>query len=114
MNAATRFPPSVSSQALPRQWVLTLAMSKKQALLGFLSLTLLFSAFAIVYVTHATREWYTQYQQALIESDQLKMLRNQLLLEHSTLLTPGHIEKIATDKLNMVTPADNAVVVIHE
>ena len=111
MNAAARL---VHQHALPRHLLLTHLLSRRQVTALTLILTVLLSALSIVYVTHATRLMYANYQRNLVEQSRLHVEHSQLLLEQSTWTTQARIQQIATSKLQMVTPNHDSIVFVRE
>jgi cell division protein FtsL len=110
MNAAARL---VHQNVLSRQFVLTHFLTREQITAMFLSLCLLISALSVVYVTHVTRILNANYQHNMVEQDRLQVQRGQLLLERSTWMMQARIQQAAEDKLGMVVPDHQSVVVIH-
>jgi len=109
MNAAARL---VHQHALSRHLVLTHLLSRRQIAVLTLILTVLLSALSIIYVTHITRVMYATYQRNLADQDRLHVERSQLLLEQSTWTTQSRVQQIAENKLQMVTPDHNSIVVV--
>lgn len=111
MNAAARL---VHQGVQSRHLVLSWFVSRKQLGVLMLTLALLFSALSIVYATHETRLMHTTFQRNLREQQQMQLMRTQLLLERSVWATQSRIEQIAENKLGMVVPERNALVIVHE
>lgn len=74
----------------------------------FLQCALLFlvlgSALSVVYVINLHRVSCGQMQLAEQNTHRLELQWGQLLLEQASLATPGRVEKLAKEKLNMVYP----------
>lgn len=111
MNAAARL---VHQGVLSRHLVLTHLLSKRQIAVAMLALTVLLSALSIIYVTHTTRVLHAAYQHNVGEQNQLRVQRSQLLLERSTWMMLSRIQQLAENKLGMVTPNSQSVIVIRE
>ena len=111
MNAAARL---VHQSVLTRHLVLTHLLTWRQIAVLILSLTVLFSALNIIYVTHLTRVLHANYQHNLLEQDRLQVERGQLLLERGTWMMQARIQQIAENKLGMFLPDHKSVVIIRE
>ena len=70
---------------------------------GLLVLVIL-SGFGVSYVSYENRLLHTAIQKELEKRNNIQVEWGQLLLEQSTLTSPGHIEKLAKGKLNMEVP----------
>lgn len=79
-----------------------------------LFLLVLMSAFAIVYSTYSTRLAFMQWQEILSETQKLDVEWGRLLIEKSSSSSYIRLEKIATEKLGMVVPEGERLVVIRE
>jgi cell division protein FtsL len=85
-----------------------------QAWLFVLMLSLMVSAFSLVYCKDMSRRLFIDYQQ-LQHLQQTQMLeQNKLLLEKNKLMESSRIQKIAIDQLGMVTPAMQQVVILRD
>lgn len=111
MNAAARV---VHQSVLSRHLVITHFLSKQQMVLMTFALAAVLSALSVIYMTHVTRVLHANLQHSKIEHGRLQVERGQLLLEHSTWMRQARIETIAQDKLGMVAPTHESVVIIHE
>lgn len=111
MNAAARL---VHQNVLSRHLVLTHFLTRRQIAVLILALMVLLSALGIIYVTHTTRVLHAAYQHQLVEQNQIQLEHSQLLLERSTWMVQERIQKLAEQKLGMVMPDNQSVVVIRE
>jgi cell division protein FtsL len=111
MNAAGRL---VHRGILSRHLVLTHFLSRQQFGTLLLGLAVMLSALSTIYVTQVTRTLHASYQHNLLEQDHLQVERGQLLLERSTWMMQSRIQQVAENKLGMVVPDHNSVVIIHE
>lgn len=111
MNAAARL---VHQNAVARHLVLVHLLTRKQMSLLFMAAAVIFSALAVVYVTHTSRVLYATYQHALSEKNQLHVERAELLLERGTWMMQARIQQYAESKLGMVQPDHKSVVIVHE
>lgn len=111
MNAAARL---VHQGLLSRHLVLAHWLSRKQATALFLLTAIVLSALCTIYVTQVTRTLHANYQHNLLEQEHLHVERGQLLLERSTWMMQARIQQIAENKLGLIVPNHNSVVIIHE
>lgn len=77
----------------------------KELLLSMgLVLVMVLTALGVVYSSHISRELFAE--QALLQerNDQLQLEWAQLLLEQSAFTSPGQIESVAAQELDMVLP----------
>ena len=70
------------------------------------------SAISVVYLKHIYRGRHIELQQLQIERDKLHAEWTQLLLEQGTWGSDLRVEKVAREKLGMIIPSSNQVVVI--
>lgn len=111
MNTAARL---LSQNTVSKTWVISFLLSKAQFSLYLLITSVLISALSIVYVTNTTRSLNANLQQTLTEREHLHIQWGQLLLEKSTWITQARIQKIASDKLDMMIPNSKSVVIVKE
>lgn len=111
MNAAARL---VHQHTLSHRFVLTHLLSRAQALVLMIALSIVTSALGIIYITHSHRVFYADYQRSLTDYDKLKATHAQLLLEQSTQLMQASLQHVAEKKLEMVVPDYHSTVVIKE
>lgn len=111
MNAAGRL---VHQNVLSFHWVRHYFFTRQQMLPSLLALSILLSAFGIIYFTQVTRVLHANYEHCLVEKDHLHVQQGQLLLERSTWIMQARVQQIAENKLGMVIPDHKSVVVIQE
>jgi len=80
--------------------------------LTLLVLCVLGSALTLVYTKHQSRRLHTTLQQLQNSKDTLHAEWTKLLLEEGTLSSDILVEKIAREKLGMIVPPNNQVMVI--
>ncbi len=78
-----------------------------------LGLAVLASAIAVVFSTHEARKQFVALQALQKERDEMNIQWGRLQLEQSTWATHARIEKMASDKLEMVVPPPGAVVIVR-
>lgn len=111
MNAAARL---VHQNAVARHLVLVHLLTRRQLTLLFLAAAVVFSALAVIYVTHSTRVLYATYQHNVSEKNHMYVERGQLLLERGTWMMQARIQKVAESQLGMVMPDHKSVVIVRE
>lgn len=111
MNAAARL---FNQNALSRNWVLAVFLTRTQFLFSVVLMLVFLSAFSIVYITNAARDLHAGLYQSRVENDQLYGQEEQLLLERSTLSMQARVQQVAERTLNMVIPEHQSVVMINE
>ncbi|MGH1373837.1 MAG: cell division protein FtsL [Cellvibrionaceae bacterium] len=87
---------------------------KQWALLLILWLLVLISAMAVVRTTHEARTRLNQLEVMRREAAQLHVQWGQYLLEQSAWSAYGRIEQQATDKLQMLIPRGDQLVVVSK
>lgn len=110
MNAAARF---LNQGALSRGWVMSVFFSRFQLTTCVFLVGILCSALSLVYVTNTVRTLNAKIQQAVEEQDKIHLQWSQLLLEKSTLLTQSRVENVAQDRLAMVYPTGQSLVLFE-
>jgi cell division protein FtsL len=105
MNTATR--------VLSRHQPATLSSIKFDFISTVLTVIVVISAFAVVYVTDLNRRLFIQYQDAQSTSNQLYIDWGKLLLEQSTWSTQARVQSIAQARLGMEVPASNQIVIVQ-
>ena len=103
MNAAAR--EIHQSNLFSGQWS-DVRLSKTLCFQIILMLSVLVSAFGVVYATNLHRMTIAALQVADQQSHTLQLQWGQLLLEQASLATPGRVQALAEEKLHMVLPAD--------
>lgn len=68
-----------------------------------------FSALAVIYSKHTTRQLNTRLQQLANQRDTLQAEWTQLMLEQGTWATNARVEEVATKHLNMISPDPQAM-----
>jgi cell division protein FtsL len=77
-----------------------------------LVLLLLASSVAAIHARHEARQLFIELEGQIRIRDELNINWGRLQIEHSTWASPGRIEQIAADKLDMRVPQPSAVVII--
>jgi len=72
------------------------------------------SAISVVYVKHYNRKLFVELQQLEKQRDEMEVEWGQLQLEQNTWATHARIERIATEKLQMVTPGSTDIIYIKQ
>ncbi|USE34883.1 cell division protein FtsL [Endozoicomonas sp. SCSIO W0465] len=67
------------------------------------------SGLSVGYVSYENRLLHNQIQQELENRNSAQVEWGKLLLEHSTLTSPGKIEKVAREKLGMDVPKTSQI-----
>ncbi|HLD84620.1 MAG TPA: cell division protein FtsL [Coxiellaceae bacterium] len=80
---------------------------------GVLVVSLLLSAFSVIYLKDLSRRLFIHYQQLQTSQAQSETEWNKLLLEKGAWSTQARIQYLATQRLNMITPADNQIKIIN-
>ncbi|ADE13669.1 cell division protein FtsL [Nitrosococcus halophilus Nc 4] len=81
-------------------------------LLGGLMVLVLGSGVSVVYVKHENRKLFMELQGLYKARDRLDDEWGRLLLEQSTLVGQGRVERLARERLEMVVPGPTEVVII--
>jgi cell division protein FtsL len=111
MNAAARL---VHHNVIARHLLLSFKWSKEQLIVLVLAISVLLSGMSIIYVTQMSRTLRAVYHQQINERNQLHIQESQLMLERSTWIQQTRIQHIAETKLNMLVPATEKIVIVHE
>lgn len=74
-----------------------------------LLLLVVLSGLSVGYVSYENRRLHNRIQQELESRNSAQVEWGKLLLEHSTLTSPGRIEKIAREELGMVVPKNSQI-----
>ncbi|HEY0635712.1 MAG TPA: cell division protein FtsL [Gammaproteobacteria bacterium] len=87
-------------------------------MMGKMTLTLLavsvfVSAIAVIYSIHQSRKLFVQLQSLQAQRDAMDVEWGRLQLEQSTWATDARIEELARRKLDMIIPAQGAVVMVR-
>ena len=87
-------------------------MQIKLATVSLLGVAILTTGLGVVNATHQNRQAFIQLQSLLKQRDQMEIEWGQLQLEQATWATHGRVEELAHDKLNMLIPTMESVVLI--
>jgi len=79
-----------------------------------LLMAILSSAFAVIYTKFLSRKYFVELQNLYQTRDILQIEWQKLRLEQSTWLAQGRIERVAIDKLNLVYPSPEEIVIIKQ
>lgn len=99
-------------------WVMTLVIERgflRMKVIHTYGLTLLLlvlvvlSGLSVGYVSYENRRLHNRIQQELENRNSAQVEWGKLLLEHSTLTSPGRIEKVAREKLDMDVPGTDQI-----
>lgn len=74
-----------------------------------LLLLVVLSGLSVGYVSYENRRLHNRIQQELENRNSAQVEWGKLLLEHSTLTSPGRIEKVAREKLDMDVPKNSQI-----
>jgi cell division protein FtsL len=85
----------------------------RTAVVASLGVAVLLSALAVVYAKYESRMLFAELQTLKQDQDRMDVEWGQLQLEQSTWATHGRIESIARERLGMVLPETDQVVVIR-
>lgn len=110
MNAAARV---INQRCLFQGQLAKMQLSKQVFLQTGLVVGMLMSALAVVYTINIHRITCSQLQFAETQAHQLQLQWGQLLLEQASLATPARVERLATEQLHMVLPANKQAFVLH-
>ncbi len=72
------------------------------------------TAISVVYVKHISRVEFVALQKLERQRDQLNEEWGRLLLEESTWAGPGQVEQKARNKLSMIVPKPEHIVVVEQ
>jgi cell division protein FtsL len=85
---------------------------KAQRLFGMLAVAVMLSALAVVYTKHHSRQLFIELETHKAQRDALDIEWNRLLLEQATWATPTRVEMIARDRLQMMLPPPEQIVIV--
>lgn len=74
-----------------------------------LLLLVVLSGLSVGYVSYENRRLHNRIQQELENRNSAQVEWGKLLLEHSTLTSPGRVEKVAREKLDMDVPKTSQI-----
>lgn len=85
------------------------------ALLAVLTLLVMASAMAVIFSAYEYRRLFNQHQVLVQQWDELQVEWGQYLIEQSVWSAHHRVEALATEKLDMVVPATEAIEIVrHE
>lgn len=87
-------------------------MIKTYGLMLILLLVVMLSSFQVIYAKHQNRQAFIELQKLKQQQDQMETEWGQLQLEQATWAAHGRVEKIASNKLEMVIPPAGAVSIV--
>jgi len=87
-------------------------MSGKILLVLILLIITFVSAISVVYVKHYNRKLFVEVQQLEKQRDNMEVEWGKLQLEQNTWATHSRIERIAREKLQMITPDNRDIIYI--
>ncbi len=73
---------------------------------------LIASAFVVVYLKDLNRRTFIQYQDMARANQQAQVDWGKLLLEESTWAAQANVQKVASDRLHMMTPTAKDIVLV--
>lgn len=89
-------------------------MSGKVLSIMILLIVTFVSAISVVYVKHYNRKLFVELQQLEKQRDNMEVEWGQLQLEQNTWATHSRIERIAREKLQMITPGSSEIIYIRQ
>ena len=89
-------------------------MSGKLLLIMILLIVTFVSAISVIYVKHYNRKLFVELQQQERQRDDMDVEWGKLQLEQNTWATHVRIERIAREKLQIITPEYNDVIYIKQ
>jgi len=87
-------------------------MSAKVLFIMILLIATFASAVSVIYVKHYNRKLFVDLQQQEKQRDDMEVEWGKLQLEQNTWATHARIERIAREKLQMITPDNNDIIYI--
>ena len=82
-------------------------------LVMILALLVLASSLGVVYAKHQSRKLFVELDTLKKQRDEMNVEWGRLQLEQSTLATHSRIEKIAKQRLKMITPEYEEVLIVR-
>lgn len=89
-------------------------VSRRSVALVVFCVSILLTAFGVVYMKDLNRRLFIQYQGLQQVQQQYETTWGKLLLEQSTWATQSRVQAIATQSFGMVTPTAKGIVVVEE
>ncbi|MGA7801766.1 MAG: cell division protein FtsL [Gammaproteobacteria bacterium] len=78
-----------------------------------LAASVMVSALSVVYAKYESRKLFVQLQTLQSQRDEMNVEWGRLQLEQSTWATHSRVERVARDRLGMVTPSSDSVVIVR-
>lgn len=88
-------------------------MTGKVFLISVLLIITFVSAISVVYVKHYNRKLFVELQQFEKQRDNMEVEWGKLQLEQNTWATHARIERIAREKLQMITPEAEDIIYLR-
>ncbi|MCH7821175.1 MAG: cell division protein FtsL [Proteobacteria bacterium] len=76
-------------------------------------LVCVFSAMAVIYTKHESRNLFIELEELTQERDELNIEWSQLQIEQSTWAAHARIEQVATDDLSLVRPQTTEIYIVE-
>jgi len=89
-------------------------MSGRVLFIMILLIVTFFSAISVVYIKHYNRKLFVELQQLEKHRDDMEVEWGKLQLEQNTWATHARIERVAKQKLQMITPDTSDVIYIRQ
>ena len=83
-------------------------------LLVSLALAVIASALAMIYLTHSNQDLHAEFHRQLNQQNRLLAEQRQLLLEKSTLMMQARVQDYAENKLQMLMPERQNVIIVRD
>lgn len=110
MNAAAKV--IHESNVFSGHWSEMRVTAAWKCLVSLVAMVLL-SALSVIYSTNAHRLAMGEIQQLEQQGNRLQLQWGQLLLEQTSLATPGRVQQLANDKLHMVMPEPSKTFILR-
>lgn len=110
MNAAAR---TLHEGNFFRGDLSVLSLGKKNFLVVMLFLLVLASSLSVVYLRNIERHYYSVNQTLVKQHNQIEIEKSQLLLEQGMWSAPRRVQKVANNRLGMVSSEPKAIIVIE-
>jgi len=88
-------------------------MIAARLLILVISLSVFASALGVVFSTHQARRLFVELQGLQKIGDELQVHWGLLQLEQSTVVANGNIETSARDRLKMIIPPHDSIILVH-
>ena len=90
------------------------ALPGQVIVLAVLVVAVLISGFAVTYMKYESRKLFTEMEKLRVERDELVVDWSRLQIELATWAEHGRVEDLANNKLNMLMPGVENIVVIRQ